>query len=62
MQGCVFGAFIGDAAGAVLEFQHTITDEMVNDALKFTGGGKMRIGAYQITDDSEMAMCILHGL
>ncbi len=62
MKGCVFGAFIGDAAGAVLEFENNITDQMVENAMKFPGGGYWRVGAYQITDDSEMAMCILHGL
>ena len=35
---------------------------MVENALKFPGGGYWRVGSYQITDDSEMAMCILHGL
>lgn len=26
------------------------------------GGGAMNLGKGQITDDSEMAMCIMHGL
>lgn len=30
--------------------------------MTFPGGGAMRLGKGQITDDSEMAMCIIHGL
>ena len=62
--GAVFGAFTGDAAGAVLEFFQfgTINDRDVFQALKFKGGGALHMGAGQITDDSEMAMCIMQGL
>lgn len=28
----------------------------------FQGGGALQVGPAQITDDSEMALCILHGL
>lgn len=43
--GAVFGAFIGDAAGATLEFVKTkITDEMVDEALTFPGGGFLGVG------------------
>ena len=63
MFGCVIGAFVGDAAGAVLEFMdHRVKPEDVVEALKFPGGGVWRVGPGQITDDSEMAMCILHGI
>ena len=60
--GAVFGAFIGDAAGAVLEFGGTPNELKVEKALKFEGGGILGVGPGQITDDSEMAMCIMHGL
>ena len=61
--GSIMGAFIGDAAGAVLEFcMSKINEEGVENALTFPGGGVMRVEPGQITDDSEMAMCILHGL
>jgi ADP-ribosylglycohydrolase len=36
--------------------------EDVKKALKFPGGGALKVGKGQITDDSEMAMCLLHGL
>ena len=42
--GSIMGAFIGDAAGAVLEFCRTkIDEEGVDNALKFPGGGVMRV-------------------
>jgi ADP-ribosylglycohydrolase len=30
--------------------------------MNLEGGGAMGVGPGQITDDSEMAMCILHGI
>ena len=35
---------------------------MVEKALRFEGGGVFSVGPGQITDDSELAMCLLHGL
>ena len=62
-RGCILGAFIGDAAGAVLEFYHKqITQKVVNRALTFPGGGSLAVEPGQFTDDSEMAMCLMHGL
>jgi len=63
-QGCVFGAFIGDAAGSYVEFMRksNITKAMVERAMTLGGGGPFKLGPGQITDDSEMAMAILHGL
>jgi ADP-ribosyl-[dinitrogen reductase] hydrolase len=61
--GAVFGAFIGDAVGAVLEFYQGVIDEnAVYYAMKMEGGGALYMGKGQITDDSEMAMCFLHGI
>lgn len=60
--GAILGAFIGDAAGAVLEFGGTPNEKKVKNALGFNGGGVLGMGPGQITDDSEMAMCIMHGL
>ena len=63
-QGSVFGAFIGDAAGSYVEFMRksNISAGMVKQAMALGGGGPFRLGPGQITDDSEMAMGILHGL
>ena len=41
--GCIIGAFVGDAAGAVLEFKKKISEEDVKHALTFPGGGKMDV-------------------
>ena len=61
-QGAVVGAFVGDASGAPLEFGANPTMTMVNRALTMPGGGIWDVGPGQITDDSEMALCLLRGL
>lgn len=62
--GSVFGAFVGDSTGSYLEFSRkiNITEKLAKEALDLNGGGPFRVGPGQMTDDSEMAMCILHGL
>lgn len=61
--GCIAGAFIGDAAGAVLEFQKTkITQKEVERAVTFPGGGVFDFEPGEITDDSEMALCLLNAI
>lgn len=60
--GCIMGAFIGDASGANLEFVRNITESKVEKGIEMKGGGPLQIGPGQITDDSELAMCLLHGL
>ena len=60
--GAILGAFTGDALGAFLEFKKSVTDAELEAALKMQGGGVMRTGAGQVTDDSEMAMCLLQAL
>ena len=62
--GSIVGAYIGDAIGAYLEFKKKdhISDEMLDNAFNFKGIAVMGSVSGQITDDSEMAMCILHGL
>ena len=60
--GCIIGAFVGDAAGAVLEFRRKISEEDVQKALTFPGGGNLDVSPGQITDDSEMAISLLRGI
>jgi ADP-ribosylglycohydrolase len=60
--GCILGALIGDASGASLEFMKTVTEEELDNAMLMNGGGPLNIGPGQITDDSELAMCLLLGL
>jgi len=61
--GAFLGACVGDAAGAVLEFFfEDITETKVEDALHMPGGGYWDVGPGQVTDDSELALCLAHGL
>lgn len=62
IKGCVIGAFCGDAAGATLEWVTNWTETAVSEALQMNGGGPLRVGKGQVTDDSEMAMCLAHVL
>ena len=58
--GCILGAFIGDAIGSFREFSDEIaTQEEMDQCMLMPGGGPFMVGPGQITDDSEMAMCIL---
>jgi len=61
--GSVIGAFAGDAAGAVLEFSTVeINEKNVSMALAMPGGGPHKVAPGQITDDSELAICLAHAL
>ena len=59
--GAVIGAFIGDTLGSAVEFQKHVSNDDLNRALSMEGG-IFGNGPGQVTDDSELAMCILNGL
>ena len=60
---CMLGALVGDAAGAVLEFMAgPPTEEQVEHAMTMPGGGRMRVGRGQVTDDGELTMTLWQGL
>jgi ADP-ribosyl-[dinitrogen reductase] hydrolase len=60
---CMLGALVGDAAGAVLEFMAAPpTKEQVAHAMTMPGGGRMRVGRGQVTDDGELTMTLWQGL
>ena len=62
-KGCIVGAFCGDAIGAPLEFgRGTISPERLEGAMKMKITGPHPILVGQVTDDSEMAMSLFHGL
>ena len=62
-QGCLLGAFVGDAAGARLEFLGRQPSEPeIADALAMKGGGVLRVAPGQITDDGELALAMAHAL
>jgi ADP-ribosyl-[dinitrogen reductase] hydrolase len=55
----VLGALVGDAAGGTLEFRGKITPELAREAMKMPGGGVMKLGPGQITDDGELTLTLL---
>lgn len=59
----MLGALVGDAAGAPLECgRREITEEMALDAMKMPGGGALRVGRGQITDDGELTLTLWRSL
>lgn len=59
----MLGALVGDAAGATLEFiGQEITEEMALNAMKMPGGGPIRVGPGQITDDGELTLALWQAL
>jgi ADP-ribosyl-[dinitrogen reductase] hydrolase len=59
----MLGALVGDAAGATLEFCHkNITEEMALKAMLMPGGGVIRVGPGQITDDGELTLTLWRAL
>lgn len=58
-QGCLVGAFVGDAAGARLEFLGRRPDNaQLDDALAMKGGGVFRVAPGQVTDDGELTLAL----
>jgi len=61
--GCFLGACVGDAAGAVLEFiSYAPSMTEVEQAMTMPGGGMLGVASGQITDDSELALCLAQAL
>jgi ADP-ribosylglycohydrolase len=59
----LLGAAVGDAAGAVLEFiGREPTEAEVSQAMAMPGGGCWHVAPGQITDDTELAICLADGL
>lgn len=62
-RGCLWGALVGDAAGATLEFfEGDITSEDVAWAMSMPGGGDLQVAPGQITDDGELTLCLARAL
>ncbi|MDM8558539.1 ADP-ribosylglycohydrolase family protein [Candidatus Parabeggiatoa sp. HSG14] len=61
--GSFLGACVGDAAGAVLEFiSHAPSRTEVKQAMAMPGGGALGVASGQITDDTELALCLAQAL
>jgi ADP-ribosyl-[dinitrogen reductase] hydrolase len=55
----MLGAFVGDAAGATLEFgRRPVTKGAAEEAMRMPGGGVMGVGPGQITDDGELTLAL----
>lgn len=62
-KGAIWGAFLGDAVGAHLEFMGRKPDATdVDRALNMPGGGCWRTAPGQITDDGEMTIALARAL
>jgi ADP-ribosylglycohydrolase len=62
-RGCLVGAFVGDSAGARLEFLGRRPDNaQLDDALAMKGGGVFRVAPGQITDDGEFTLALARAL
>lgn len=60
--GSIYGAMIGDALGAYCEFNRSLEEQTVDEAMEMNGGGTFGLVAGQFTDDSELASHLLQGL
>ena len=61
--GCILGAFAGDSCGSFGEFSlELLTRDEMKQCMAMEGGGPFKLNGGQITDDSEMAMCLLHAI
>eukprot|EP00486_Rosalina_sp_Unknown_P009001 CAMPEP_0201593614 /NCGR_PEP_ID=MMETSP0190_2-20130828/191171_1 /ASSEMBLY_ACC=CAM_ASM_000263 /TAXON_ID=37353 /ORGANISM="Rosalina sp." /LENGTH=202 /DNA_ID=CAMNT_0048052879 /DNA_START=60 /DNA_END=665 /DNA_ORIENTATION=- len=62
-KGLCLGSSIGDSIGSFCEFStEPISDEKMSEAMQMNGGGPHHVVAGQITDDTELAMCLAKGL
>lgn len=62
--GCILGSFIGDSCGSSLNKnkQGYSTSDEVNRAMSMLGGGPWSIGPGQVTDQSELSMCLMSAI
>lgn len=61
--GCILGAFLGDAVGSVAEMApFTLDYNELKNCLNMIGGGPHGVAPGQVTDDSEMQMCLMWSL
>ena len=57
------GAFIGNSIGSYFESKDQIPDdEVLEKCMEMNGGGPFGVGPGQVTEGSELAMCLMHGL
>jgi ADP-ribosylglycohydrolase len=62
VEGCIFGALVGDALGALLEGSGKPTKEKVAQVWLLQGKGLFGLSSGQLSDAGEMILCHLRGL
>lgn len=68
IEGCFFGQLVGDALGSRYEFTSSsdakkqLKSDTKNNFIPILGGGPFSVKAGQITDDSELALCLTRSL
>lgn len=63
VKGAFLGCLVGDAAGGTLEFLHEeLTPAILHNAMNMKGGGRLKLGPGQITDDGETSVCLMQAL
>lgn len=68
LYGCLYGQLIGDALGTRYEFQtsnnvmNKLKEDIKNNFLPILGGGPFSLQPGQVTDDSELALGLLHSI
>ena len=61
--GMIIGSAIGDSIGSYVEFSYNwISIDQLNDAMNMKGGGVHGISSGQVTDDTELSVCLTKSL
>ena len=61
--GCLVGAMVGDSCGSLYQFtDRMLCDEEMNLCMTIPGGGPFKLNSGQITDDTELGLCLMHAL
>ena len=61
--GSIMASFVADACSSLFINQtQTLSYDQVNESMMMLGGGPYQLGAGQVTDNSELMMCLIWGL
>ena len=61
--GAIIGAFIADSCGSYYEFsKKKLNDNEMDECMRMPGGGPHKVDPGQVTDDSELSMCLLNSI
>lgn len=62
ISGCLFGGAVVDAVGIPIEFKQNPSEAEIQHAMTIGGGGTHNVGRFQVSDDTELQMALLHAL